>query len=200
MNALTLSQPRFIPSRSFRPRRFRAFGLLEVILVFAIIIGAAASTFAVFTPANASAKASDTAARANTIIANLRGSSWGLAHDYTGLTPELAIKAGVVPKAMVVDGEPTTAYGPIWVGPYYSNNRRFDINMNNIPDSGAECSKLLASFGTVGLDDVLVAGSGPMDMGGSVFTDGKLDMTKVGFWCSGENTSNGSVGIDLVGH
>lgn len=194
MNALTLSYPRALRARS------RAFGLLEVILVFAIVIGAAAATFAVFTPANASAKASDTAARANTILANLRASPWGLAHNYSGLSPDLAVKAGVVPRSMVVDGNPTTAYGPIWVGQYYASNRKFDLNMNNIPDSGAECSKLLAAFGTVGLDDILVAGSGPMDMGGSVFTNGKLDMTKVTYWCSGENTSSGSVGIDLIGH
>jgi type II secretory pathway pseudopilin PulG len=185
------------------PRPFfrrRGFGLLEVIVVFALVIGAAAVTFTVFTSANASSSASALTDDLKLVASNLRSSPWGLAHDYTTLDVPSAIKAGLFPKGLLQDGLPTTPYGPINLSVSYVGPRQFDINTNFIPDSGAECAKTVAAFAAVGFDDVLVAGSGPDDSGGSILTNGKVDMTKVGFWCSGANTSGASVGIDLIGH
>ena len=187
------------------PRPFRArsvgFGLLEVILVFALLLGGAAVVFSGFTSANASSKATGTVDQVNVIVANLRASSFGLNHDFTNLDTATAVHAGVVPPSMIqADGAPATAYGPILIAQSLISPRQFDINLNFIPDDGAECAKVLAAFGQVGFDDILVAGSGPSDSGGSVYTNGKLDMSKVGFWCSGENTSDATVGMDLIGH
>lgn len=186
-----------LPSRRSRSR---AFGLLEVILVFALVLGAGAITFSVFASAKGSADADQTAAQMNLIAANLR--TIYVNHDYSGLTTELGVKAGAVPPAMITtDGVPSTAYGPIIISESFRGPRFFDINFNYVPTDGAECSKLLATLAR-SADDLLVAGSGPEDTGGSVMgPDGRVDMTKVGFWCSGENTSDGStVGIDLIGH
>lgn len=181
-------------------RRRRGFGLLEVILVFALVIAAAAGTFAVFQSANASSNASTVTEQVNTVIANLRTSPWGMAHDYTTMPLDALVTARLAPPSMIQNGQAVTPYGPILVAPWYQNPRQFDINFNHIPDLGGECSKVVAAFGNMGLDDILVAGSGPNDTGGSVYTNGKLDMSKVAHWCSGLNTSDASVGMDLVGH
>jgi len=52
------------------PRRRKGFGLLEVILVFAITIGATATIFGVFLPAQQAAAADHDRAMANTIASN----------------------------------------------------------------------------------------------------------------------------------
>lgn len=181
-------------------RRRRGFGLLEVILVFAIVIGAAAVVFAVFQSANASSNASTVNEQINTVIANLRTSPWGMSHNYGSMPTNALVTAHLAPPAMIQNGEAVTPYGPILVAPWYDNPMQFDINLNHIPDLGGECSKVVAGFGAMGFDDILVAGSGPSDTGGSVYTNGKLDMSKVAHWCSGLNTSDASVGMDLVGH
>ncbi|MBN8924588.1 MAG: hypothetical protein BGP10_13315 [Rhodanobacter sp. 68-29] len=181
-------------------RRRKGFGLLEVILVFALVIAAAAGTFAVFQSANASSNAATVTEQVNTVIANLRTSPWGMAHDYTTMPLDALVTAHLAPPSMIQGGQAVTPYGPIVVAPWYNDPRQFDINFNHIPDLGGECSKVIAGFGAMGLDDIWVAGSGPSDTGGSVYTNGKLDMTKVAHWCSGLNTSDASVGMDLVGH
>lgn len=182
----------------FRRSRSRAFGLLEVILVFALILGAGAITFSVFASAKGSADADQLAQQMNLIAANLR--TVYVNHDYAGLNTDTAVKSGAVPPAMIQDGVPTTAYGPITISAFFSNSRQVDINFNYVPSDGAECSKLLATLAQ-SADDLLVAGSGPEDIGGSVKPGGKLDMDQVGFWCSGAHTSDGStVGIDLITH
>ena len=181
-------------------RRRKGFGLLEVILVFALVIAAAAGTFAVFQSANASSNASTVTEQVNAVIANMRTSPWGMAHDYSSMPTNAIVTAHLAPPAMIQGGQAVTPYGPILVAPWYLNQRQFDINFNNIPDLGGECSKVVAAFGNMGLDDIWVAGSGPSDTGGSVYTNGKLDMSKVAHWCSGLATSDASVGMDLVGH
>ncbi|KRE90863.1 hypothetical protein ASG87_01620 [Frateuria sp. Soil773] len=199
MTTLTLS-PMF--PRVRMKRRSRAFGLLEVILVFAIVIGAAAVTFTVFSSASASSGAAKTADQLNLLAANLRASPFGLAHDYTGLSNDSALKGAIFPANLLVDGKPNTDYGLIQTAPWYKSKAQFDININNIPQAGAECTKLLMALGNSGYDDVIVGDSDPGFMGGdSILTGGKLDMSKVTFWCSGDNTPSGpSVGVDIIGH
>lgn len=176
----------------------KGFGLLEVILVFAIVIGAAAVVFSVFQSAKPSADAANEAQLTSTIAANLR-STFGINHDYTGLTTTTAIDAKVIPASMVQpDGTLRNEWGQVQLAAWYANPRQFDINMNYIPLSA--CAKFIAGLAP-SFDDVLVAGSGPSDTGGSVFTNGKLDMAKLNTWCSGSGSSDGAtVGADFIGH
>lgn len=195
----------FSPVVTIRPltkRRSRAFGLLEVILVFAIVIGAAAVTFTVFSFANGASGASNTADQLNLMAANMRSSPFGLAHNYTGLSTTSAVQAQIIPPGLIVNGVPTTAYGPIQVAPWYQSSNQFDININGVPQEGAECTKLLTALGNAGYDDVIVGDSSPtFTQGKSIMPNGKLDMTQVTYWCSGANTPSGpTVGLDVIGH
>jgi type II secretory pathway pseudopilin PulG len=65
--------------------RHRGFGLLEIILVFALIIGASAIVFTVYTSAQSSADATHEAERLEAIAASLTGSSLGIQHNYSPL-------------------------------------------------------------------------------------------------------------------
>jgi type II secretory pathway pseudopilin PulG len=191
------------PSLSFpRPlnkRRSRAFGLLEVILVFAIVIGAAAVTFTVFSYANGSAEAANQAEAMSAVVANIRALHPN--HDYSALNAEVtANPKAIFPASMLgADGTPHNAWGDIWAGRYYLYPRQFDINFNNVPADA--CAKFVTALAQGHPDDLLVAGSGPDDMGGSVLKPyGELDMDKVNYWCSGDNTSGPTVGVDIIGH
>lgn len=185
------------------PRPFclkKGFGLLEVILVFAIVIGAAAVTFTVFSSSNASAEAANQTEAMNVVVANIRALHPN--HDYSDLYDTAqANPEAYFPTSMIgADGVPHTPWSPILVGPYYKNSRQFDVNQNFVPNDGAACAKYISAMGTVGFDEILVGGSSPTDLGGSVLTNGKLDMDKVNHWCSGDNTSDQTVGMDLIGH
>lgn len=201
MTTLALSIPAFPP---LTKRTSRAFGLLEVILVFAIVIGAAAVTFAVFDSANGSANADTLVSELNLTAANLRASPMGLTHDYSALSTQTAIQAGIFPSSMIQNGQPTTPFGVIQPAPWWQNSAQFDINTNWVPDDGAACTKMLAGLAASGYDDILVADSNPSASGGSICSAKspcKLDMSQVTYWCSGQNTPSGlSVGLDLVGH
>jgi hypothetical protein len=70
----TLALPSFtdgVRARPFQRRTRRGFGLLEVILVFAIVIGAAAIVFTVFSSANDAAAVDHDHAMATTIRGNV---------------------------------------------------------------------------------------------------------------------------------
>jgi type II secretory pathway pseudopilin PulG len=64
--------------------RSRGFGLFEIMLVFAILLGASAIVFAMYQSAQASASAADDNERLNALISNLRALS-GPNHQYTFL-------------------------------------------------------------------------------------------------------------------
>jgi type II secretory pathway pseudopilin PulG len=87
-------------SPSIKKRNTKGFGLLEVILVFAIVIGAAAVVFTVFQSAKPSADASNEASNLSTIATNLK-STFGINHDYSGVTNTTAIAAKAIPTSMV---------------------------------------------------------------------------------------------------
>jgi type II secretory pathway pseudopilin PulG len=106
--------------RPFRGRKNPGFGLLEVILVFAIVIGAAAVVFSVFQSAQPSAEVDAEINRTTTIIGNLR-SVFSPQHVYTGLTNTLAIQAKAVPSDMIDPAHPATGiqsqWGTVTLGP-----------------------------------------------------------------------------------
>lgn len=97
----------------FRARQGRGFGLLEVILVFAIVIGAAAVVFSVFQSAKPSADVDVEVNHTTTIIGNLR-SVFSPQHVYTGLNNTLAIQAKAVPNDMIDPANPTTGIQSQW--------------------------------------------------------------------------------------
>jgi type II secretory pathway pseudopilin PulG len=180
-------------------RRSRAFGLLEVILVFAIVIGAATVTFTIFSSASGSAEASNQAEAMSAVIGNIQ--ALHPIHDFSALNAEVTTNPkAIFPASMLSDdGTPHNAWGDIWTGPYFRNHNQFDINFNAVP--AESCAKFVTALASGHPDDLLVAGSGPDDMGGSVLKpDGSLDMDQVNYWCSGENTSGPTVGVDIIGH
>ena len=77
-------------SSSRQARRDHGFGLLEVILVFAIVIGAAAVVFSVFQSAKPTSDAANEVSNYATIVGNLK-TTYGIHRVYTGITPELAL-------------------------------------------------------------------------------------------------------------
>ena len=78
----------------------KGFGLLEVILVFAIVIGAAAVVFTVFQSAKPSADAASEGSNISTIATNLK-STFGISHDYSGVSDITAVEAKAIPASMV---------------------------------------------------------------------------------------------------
>lgn len=202
MSTLALFHP--VIARPLHRRKSRAFGLLEVILVFAIVIGAAAVVFTVFSSSNGSAQADRVVEETNMIAANIRTSPWGMNHDYSTL-PNGQFIPGIFPASWNVSGQaidPSTGQ-LAQVGPGFTN-QQFNITLNYEPSDGAACTKMISSFAADGYDDVWVAGPGPTDMGASVCASTnpcKPDMSKVTAWCSGTLFTDGpSFGFSVFAH
>lgn len=138
----------------------RGFGLLEVILVFAIVIGAAAVVFTVFQSAKPSADASAEVEHAQLIASNVK-SAFGTTTTsaYSTLSTALAIKGKTIPTSMVAaDGvSANSAWGAVTVdfdggnGTYglcTTSGHCFDIAFYGVPVDA--CLKfvtgLVASF------------------------------------------------------
>ena len=186
-------------SRPFSRRR--GFGLLEVIVVFALVIGAAAVVFTTFTSSNGSAEAANQAESMGAVIGNIQ--SLYPHHDFSNLNAAVAANPKAFFPASMIDasGTPHNAWGPILVFPYYLNAHQFDINFNKVP--AESCAKFITALASGHPDDLKVAGSGADDVGGTVLKadgSGKLDMDQVNYWCSGEHTRSPSVGVDIIGH
>lgn len=82
--------------------RIQGFGLLEMILVFILVIGAAAVVFVMFGSAKPSAEASNQSRELATLASNIQG-TFGQYRDYTPLTNQRAINVHAVPPDMVAD-------------------------------------------------------------------------------------------------
>lgn len=86
---------------SLSPPRARAgFGLLEVILVFVLVIAAAAVTFVMFESARPSADVNTATANLSSLTSNIKG-AYGIGHSYQGLSATGLIQNKLVPTAMV---------------------------------------------------------------------------------------------------
>lgn len=129
--------------RSASPRSLRrGFGLLEVILVFALVIGASAVVFAVFQ----SAQPSDEAHRANSsltvLAANIRG-VYAVGGDYSSISAPLLIKNSLVPKDLIA-ASGTSIIG-FWQKPItvqaYPDSHHFTIFYEGVPQDA--CSKFV---------------------------------------------------------
>lgn len=215
MNAVAL--PCSIPRLK---RRSRAFGLLEVILVFAIVIGAAAVVFTVFGFAHGASEASELAEETNLVAANLRTSPWGIAHDYSTIPGTYSVQwfPGVYPSSWNQNGqavEPITG-NAVGIGPGYTN-QEFSVTLNYVPADSSECQKLGSELAAQGYDDVLWAGAGPTATGGTIFvsssgpgsppTTHTIDQAKLSSFCGGSAGNLGSggatpgySGFTVIGH
>ena len=185
-------------------RRRQGFGLLEVILVFALIIGVAALTFSVFTGANGSAQANRVVQETNLIAANIRTSPWGMNHNYASL-PYGQFVPGIFPASWDQNGQaidPSTGQLAM-VGQGFTP-QQFNITLNYEPTDGAACARMLSAFAADGYDDIWAAGPGPTDSGASVCASTnpcKVDMAKVAAWCSGTLFTDGpSFGFSVFAH
>lgn len=90
-----------------RRHRLAGFGLLEVILVFAIVIGAAAVVFTVFQSSSDTSEVSEEVSRVGALVGNLQG-AYGAQKDFTPLgndgwnkSTQRAIQGGLVPASMI---------------------------------------------------------------------------------------------------
>lgn len=190
MNTLTLSPP----------RTRKGFGLLEMILVFAIVIIASAVGFSVYESAKPSANAANDAKILVMIAANTRA-LYVSQHDYAGLKPWVAVAGKVYPPSLLDSpGLPLPKLrGNLIYDTAWPDIHHFDIHLDG-GISQAECDKLVSDL-SPNFDDIIVAGGGTASglTGGSVFTNGKLDQTKLAYWCSGAGGGT-TIGLDLIGH
>lgn len=174
-------------SPSIKQRASKGFGLLEVILVFAIVIGAAAVVFTVFQSAKPSADASNEASNLTTIATNLK-STYGINHSYAGLDITGALAAKAIPASMEVGSPPTSAvsqWGAVDVNEG-ADSTTFDINYATVPSDA--CAKFVS--GVAGFfSDVKIA-----DV--SVFTDGKPVSADIITNCA---VTDPVVSIDFIG-
>lgn len=85
-------------------RRQAAFGLLEVILVFALVIGAGAIVFSVFQSANRRSAASLTVDKIHTLVANVQGSSVASVGQRSVLNTTSAKQAHLLTPGLATNG------------------------------------------------------------------------------------------------
>jgi type II secretory pathway pseudopilin PulG len=130
-----------------RRRASRGFGLLEVILVFAIVIGAAAVVFSVVQSTQPSSDANKATSDLTTLAANIR-STYLVGSDYSSMSDTLLLQGRLVPKVMISqDG--TNILGtwgyPILVQPSVSTNHKFQMVYSGVP--AAACTKFVLGAG-----------------------------------------------------
>lgn len=142
-----------------RARRVSGFGLLEIILVIALVIVAGAITFAMFESARPSSQVSSEVSKISTLATNLKA-AYGINHDYSGLTLAGAIQSLQVPQDMVAS--PTTAkslWGAVDLAPTTVSgvaNHGFLITLHSVPPEA--CLKLVQGAAPLFPDGVGVNG------------------------------------------
>lgn len=128
--------------RLYSRRLLRGFGLLEVILVFALVIGAAAIVFTVYQSTRPSEEANRATASLTVLAANIKG-AYASGGNYSGISGNLLIKSGLVPKELIA-ASGTELQGiwslPITVSPDASA-RHFVITYEGIPAD--VCAKMI---------------------------------------------------------
>lgn len=157
-------------SPSIKKRVTKGFGLLEVILVFAIVIGAAAVVFTVFQSAKPSADASNEASNLTTLATNLK-STYGINHDFSGVSNANAILAKAVPAPMVSGTNIVSQWGAVTVAPVAADKTEYTITYAGVPTD--TCAKFVSG----------VAGFFPTAIG---TTAGGTDIMANGVFASGQ--------------
>lgn len=126
--------------QAWRPWRKSGFGLLEIILVFVLVIGAAALVFSVYQGATTRHQTTATLEQVNTVAANIQGSVFAYPSSPQTWTNDMAVQAHILPAGMQ-----TNAFGgAIEVNPNPgSNPREFIVVVRNIQTSA--CPDFLTS-------------------------------------------------------
>lgn len=168
---------------SFRKSTSRGFGLLEVILVFALVIGAAAVVFSVFQSAKPSADASNEGSNLSTIATNIK-STYGINHNYTGLDNTSAIAAKIIPSSMASGTSTVTSqWGAVTVAAG-TPTTEFTITYAGVPTE--TCAKFVTGVAGFFPDGITVGGTTVLD------TNGKLDPAALATNC------NAAAPVDIV--
>lgn len=132
----------------------RGFGLFEIMLVLALVIGAGAITFGVFSSAQKSGEAANEIVLLSTIAANVK-SVYGVRHDYSTLSTSAAIRAKVIPKTMIQGTKIYNQWGyAITLGPDPEDSSRFRIAYGKVPPEN--CSKFISGLAPF-FDDITIA-------------------------------------------
>ena len=161
---------------SFKARASKGFGLLEVILVFAIVIGAAAVVFTVFQSAKPSADSSNEASNLTTIATNLK-STYGINHSYTGLTKTTAIAAKAIPASMTDGTNITSQWGAVDVKAN-TDTSKFDITYNGVPNDA--CAKFVSGVAGFFPDGITIGGASVMSTTNPTQVDNSAVITACG--------------------
>jgi type II secretory pathway pseudopilin PulG len=169
--------------RPFLSHRFhRGFGLLEVILVFALVIGAAGVVFTVFQSTQPSADSSRATSSLTLLSANIKG-AYAAGGDYSTISVSGLIKNNLVPQDLLTPAG--TALIGVWQQPILvqptADNHHVTIVYEGIPQ--VACVKFILGaapyFPTVSL------GSSPTDPGTVIRTNnGPISTAAVVTTCS----------------
>ena len=120
------------------PRRQSGFGLLEIILVIALVVVAASLAFVIFSSANPSAQSNTEATKLTTLASSIKG-VYGINHDYSGVSNTTVIRGHMVPNDMTPAGNTTdinSLWGAVEVTPTSINgnaNRGFQVVYRAVP-------------------------------------------------------------------
>jgi type II secretory pathway pseudopilin PulG len=166
---------------NFRIRKkTRGFGLLEVILVFAIVIGAAAVVFTVFQSAKPSADAANEVDHATLIASNIKSvlGTYGT-NNYVGLNTTQAIASKAIPASMIsADGTTiNSTWGPITVdfdggngtGLCATSGHCFDVAFYKVPANA--CFKFVVGMKNFYPDGVKVGNVNVVDATNKIIPD-----------------------------
>lgn len=147
--------------------RSRGFGLLEVILVFAIVIGAAAVVFSIFQSAQPSADAANEASVLTTLVANTRQAYGG---NYAVIVQSDVIKAQAAPASMVSGGTGLVSqWGTVTVGRAGgADPHHFWVTYANVPTD--VCTKLVSGVAAYFPAGIKVGTTAVMDSQGQLLS------------------------------
>ncbi len=150
----------------------KGFSLLEVILVLAVIAGAAVAVFMAYESAKPSSDAANEDANLTTLTTNLKA-TLGISGNYTGLANATGVQLKVFPSDMVSGATVAGAWGTVAISaeagtdpgvssPCTVANRCFMVTYSNVPQ--AACAKFVTGvasyFNAVNIGTTNVAAKG----------------------------------------
>lgn len=171
------------------------FGLLEVILVTALVLVAGAIVFAVFESARPSSQASTEVTKLSTLATNLKG-AYGINHDYSGLSVESVIdNHQLLPDMINTTTTAKSQWGAVELTPAAINgniNRGFQIVYRDVPTNA--CLKFVLGAAPLFPSGIAVGTGTSINV---LKTDHTVDMTLAVPACS--PTDSDSVDVVFVG-
>lgn len=161
----------------------KGFSMVELLLVFAIIMGAAVMVFVVYPKVKANSVTTEENQNITTIQGGVKSLFQSKA-NYSQVSPSLLIAASVVPNTMVSGTTLVNRWGgAVTIGPSTAVPNGYAITYASVPDD--ICFKLVPS---VGMNFVAVG----VGSAGSLKTklNEEIDMTKLASACVGGTSGN----------